>query len=311
MDEWNTLLAEADSALGVLADLRVSASLVMLILVALGVRRLERLRRARAAAGHLSRRTRWRTMMNRLQSSPAARAVTARLHAVRRSASQSSAARLGEVTPALAALRVHPARAALLAVAALSLVVFVVAGGSALFGLPTAPAAGWGLLIAAGCVAALRALAVRDGQSRLAQAPVVVEAVVPVETVDAAPQADPERDRRTLQAVLAFGASDASSAAGSTAVEPEAVTAAVPVVTPGVLPGSVVIPSVPRPTYLDAPEMVRPAPVPLAVEDAPAASGRIKDGVRTEVEVDAISPTAARDIAALDLDSVLARRRAS
>ncbi|WP_343282031.1 hypothetical protein AAG742_08315 [Micrococcus sp. 2A] len=314
MDEWNTLVAELDSALGVFAGLKVSASVVMLVLVAVGVGRLVHRRRARAAA---ARPNRWRTFMTtRVQSSPAARALARRL----------SAARLAEVSPELSRLHVRRDRAAVALVGALALVVFLVTGMGALFGASSAAAAGWSLLIAAASLGGLRALALRDRAADRPAAPAddALTGAAPAEDADAtAPHADPARDRRTLETVLAFGAPAAAPAAEETGTAgvvdgreaearavPEAPRSAAPAVPSG--HGSVVIPAVPRPTYLDAPEMERPAPAPLEAAPVPATSGRIKDSLSPETaRAEDISPTAERDIAALDLDNVLARRRAS
>lgn len=328
MDEWNTLVAELDSALGVFAGLKVSASVVMLVLVAVGVGRLVHRRRARAAA---ARPNRWRTfMMTRVQSSPAARALARRLSAARRAAAQFSAARLAEVSPELSPelsrLHVRRDRAAVALVGALALVVFLVTGMGALFGASSAAAAGWSLLIAAASLGGLRALALRDRAADRPAAPAddALTGAAPAEDADAtAPHADPARDRRTLETVLAFGAPAAAPAAEETGTAgvvggrgaearavPEAPRSAAPAVPSG--HGSVVIPAVPRPTYLDAPEMERPAPAPLEAAPVPATSGRIKDSLSPETaRAEDISPTAERDIAALDLDNVLARRRAS
>ncbi|WP_298711596.1 hypothetical protein [uncultured Micrococcus sp.] len=314
MDEWNTLVAELDSALGVFAGLKVSASVVMLVLVAVGVGRLVHRRRARAAA---ARPNRWRTFMTtRVQSSPAARALARRL----------SAARLAEVSPELSRLHVRRDRAAVALVGALALVVFLVTGMGALFGASSAAAAGWSLLIAAASLGGLRALALRDRAADRPAAPAddALTGAAPAEDADAtAPHADPARDRRTLETVLAFGAPAAAPAAEETGTAgvvdgrgaetrpvPEALRSAAPAVPSG--HGCVVIPAVPRPTYLDAPEMERPAPAPLEAAPVPATSGRIKDSLSPETaRAEDISPTAERDIAALDLDNVLARRRAS
>ncbi|MCR8676555.1 hypothetical protein NWP10_12200, partial [Micrococcus sp. HG099] len=74
---------------------------------------------------------------------------------------------------------------------------------------------------------------------------------------------------------------------------------------------TVTLPVVPRPTYLDAPEMLRPAPAPLTAPDAAGSDVRLKDAARAAEREEALSATAEQDVAALDLDHVLARRRAS
>ena len=73
-------------------------------------------------------------------------------------------------------------------------------------------------------------------------------------------------------------------------------------------PRTVVLPTVPRPTYLDAPEMQRSAPARIETDEkAPSGDVRLADGV-SELQRRRQRAQAAP---ALDLDSVLARRRAS
>ena len=122
-----------------------------------------------------------------------------------------------------------------------------------------------------------------------------------------APAADPERDRRVLETVLAFETEAPRPAAAPAAprVEPVVVTASAAA---PAADRAVTIPAVPRPTYLDAPEMARPLPAPLETPAPTGADTRPQDAARTAD--DQISAAAEQDIAALDLDNVLARRRA-
>ncbi|MBY0180633.1 hypothetical protein H7J95_11955, partial [Micrococcus luteus] len=122
-----------------------------------------------------------------------------------------------------------------------------------------------------------------------------------------APPADPERDRRVLETVLAFETEAPRPAAAPAAprVEPVVVTASAAA---PAADRAVTIPTVPRPTYLDAPEMARPLPAPLETPAPTGADTRPQDAAGTAD--DQISAAAEQDIAALDLDNVLARRRA-
>ena len=102
-----------------------------------------------------------------------------------------------------------------------------------------------------------------------------------------------------ISATLGTLAAAGTAAPAADAVAPAAAPAADRAVT---------IPAVPRPTYLDAPEMARPLPAPLETPAPTGADTRPQDAARTAD--DQISAAAEQDIAALDLDNVLARRRA-
>ena len=185
---------------------------------------------------------------------------------------------------------------------------FLVAGLAAAFGAGTLSLAGWSLLFAVAGLAGLRALAIRDRARRARPAAVVVpeRPAAPAAEERQAPPADPERDRRVLETVLAFETEAPRPAApAAPRVEPVVVTAS------SAAPAAdraVTIPAVPRPTYLDAPEMARPLPAPLETPAPTGADTRPQDAARTAD--DQISAAAEQDIAALDLDNVLARRRA-
>ena len=295
MDDTTTPASVGRAVFDALADARVSASLVILALVAYFAWRLV-VRRGRAASAP-ARPSKPRSTMHRLLSSPAARTLTDRFRGRRSGA---------------AGLRVRGGRTALFLAALAALAVFVVAGVAAAFGAGTAGLAGGSLLFAIASLAALRALAVRDRARRAPVAPVLAapaEAERPAAAE--APRADPERDRRVLETVLAFEDEAPRVVAESPAAVVEPVVVAASAVRAPETVDTVTIPAVPRPTYLDAPEMVRPAPAPLPAPAATGSDARLKDAARAAARDEEVSATAERDIAALDLDNVLARRRAS
>ena len=319
MDEWETLTAEADSALGVFERLSVSTSVVILALMALGIVWVVRRRReiaarvaARREAG-LPHPLRHRIQTTRRQASRTVDAVAQGLSSARR-----IPADLGS---RLAASGVPADRLALAAGALLGLLVFLGAGLAAVLGRPAGPLSAGGALVALGCLAALRVLAVRGRPHRRGTRPALDAVTAEQPALEAAPAIDRERDRRTLATVLALEDAETAPAAVLPAAPAPAVQAAeaAPAPAPERTPaGSLVIPAVPRPTYLDAPEMERPAPAPLVPEQAPASHTRLKDGPRPALpaQPDAETPEPLRigaeeDVAALDLDRVLARRRAS
>lgn len=243
--------------------------------------------------------------MHRLQSSPAVRALTARF-----SGRLSAAADAARAARGRTGLRIRWGRTALFLAALVALLVFLVAGLAAAFGAGTLSLAGWSLLFAVAGLAGLRALAVRDRTRRARPAAAVVvpeRPAAPAAEERQAPPADPERDRRVLETVLAFETEAPRPAAAPAAprVEPVVVTASAAA---PAADRAVTIPAVPRPTYLDAPEMARPLPAPLETPAPTGADTRLQDAARTAD--DQISAAAEQDIAALDLDNVLARRRA-
>ena len=303
MDETTAPTTAVQAALDALADARVSASLVIVALVAFLAWRLV-LRRHRLASAP-ARPSMPRSFMHRLQSSPAVRALTARL-----SGRLSAAADAARTARGRTGLHIRWGRTALFLAALVALLVFLVAGLAAAFGAGTLALAGWSLLFAVAGLAGLRALAVRDRtrRARPAAAVVVPECpTAPAAEERQAPPADPERDRRVLETVLAFETEAPRPAAAPAAsrVEPVVVTASAAA---PAADRAVTIPAVPRPTYLDAPEMARPLPAPLETPAPTGADTRPQDAARTAD--DQISAAAEQDIAALDLDNVLARRRA-
>lgn len=305
MDETTAPTTAVQAALDALADARVSASLVIVALVAFLAWRLV-LRRHRLASAP-ARPSMPRSFMHRLQSSPAVRALTARL-----SGRLSAAADAARTARGRTGLHIRWGRTALFLAALVALLVFLVAGLAAAFGAGTLALVGWSLLFAVAGLAGLRALAVRGDRTRRARpAAAVVDPerpAAPAAEEREAPAADPERDRRVLETVLAFETEAPRPAAAPAAsrVEPVVVTAS-----SAAAPAAdraVTIPAVPRPTYLDAPEMARPLPAPLETPAPTGADTRLTDAAHTAD--DQISAAAEQDIAALDLDNVLARRRA-
>lgn len=303
MDETTAPTRAVQAALDALADARVSASLVIVALVAFLAWRLV-LRRHRLASAP-ARPSMPRSFMHRLQSSPAVRALTARF-----SGRLSAAADAARAARGRTGLHIRWGRTALFLAALVALLVFLVAGLAAAFGAGTLALAGWSLLFAVAGLAGLRALAVRDRTRRARPAAAVVvpeRPAAPAAEERQAPPADPERDRRVLETVLAFETEAPRPAAAPAAprVEPVVVTASAAA---PAADRAVTIPAVPRPTYLDAPEMARPLPAPLETPAPTGADTRPQDAARTAD--DQISAAAEQDIAALDLDNVLARRRA-
>ena len=303
MDETTAPTRAVQAALDALADARVSASLVIVALVAFLAWRLV-LRRHRLASAP-ARPSMPRSFMHRLQSSPAVRALTARF-----SGRLSAAADAARTARGRTGLHIRWGRTALFLAALVALLVFLVAGLAAAFGAGTLALAGWSLLFAVAGLAGLRALAVRDRTRRARPAAAVVvpeRPAAPAAEEREAPAADPERDRRVLETVLAFETEAPRPAAAPAAprVEPVVVTASAAA---PAADRAVTIPAVPRPTYLDAPEMARPLPAPLETPAPTGADTRLPDAARTAD--DQISAAAEQDIAALDLDNVLARRRA-
>ncbi|MGW3945717.1 hypothetical protein ACWEBH_06120 [Micrococcus endophyticus] len=306
MEDTTAPASAGRAALDALADARVSASFVILALVAYFAWRLVvRRRRVESAP---ARPTMLRSTMHRLQSSPAVRALTERLSG-RVSGLADSARAAGRRT---AGLQVRWGRTALFLAALAALAVALVAGVAAAFGAGTASLAGACLLFAVAAVAGLRALAVRDRARRAPAAVVEAPAEAAPHAAPEAPRVDPERDRRVFETVLGLedeaarvsAAAPAAPAAAPTVVAASAVRA--PQAT-----DTVTLPVVPRPTYLDAPEMLRPAPAPLTAPEAAGSDVRLKDAARAAEREEALSATAEQDVAALDLDHVLARRRAS
>ncbi|PNL18423.1 hypothetical protein [Micrococcus sp. FDAARGOS_333] len=337
MDEINTLAAELNAVLGVFSDLRVSASLVILALilwlgwnVVTAERRRADAREAHAAEAAASPAAdaavdsasttspQEGTPMTSA-SAPAPKRRTFRLPAVRRPSFDTRRA-----APA-GGFRVRWGRTALFLAAVALAVTFLVTGVAAAFGAETVTVAGWSLLGALAAVATLRVLAVRERKARRAaraaraeahRAPAHIARGVHVAR-SAGRTAEPAVERTGTAAPVA--AAPAEKAAPSVDVRPAAAQAAqteasvaeqaLPVrVEEAQKPRTVVLPTVPRPTYLDAPEMQRSAPARIeTAEKVPSGDVRLAEGV-SELQRRRLRDQATP---ALDLDSVLARRRAS
>ena len=141
MDETTAPTRAVQAALDALADARVSASLVIVALVAFLAWRLV-LRRHRLASAP-ARPSMPRSFMHRLQSSPAVRALTARF-----SGRLSAAADAARAARGRTGLHIRWGRTALFLAALVALLVFLVAGLAAAFGAGTLALAGWSLLFA-------------------------------------------------------------------------------------------------------------------------------------------------------------------
>ena len=149
MDETTAPTRAVQAALDALADARVSASLVIVALVAFLAWRLV-LRRHRLASAP-ARPSMPRSFMHRLQSSPAVRALTARF-----SGRLSAAADAARAARGRTGLHIRWGRTALFLAALVALLVFLVAGLAAAFGAGTLALAGWSLLFAVAGLAGLR-----------------------------------------------------------------------------------------------------------------------------------------------------------
>ena len=348
MDEINTLAAELNAVLGVFSDLRISASLVILALILWlgwkvvtveGIRSAARDARASeaaaspaadAAADSASTTSPQEGTPMTSASAPAPERRTFRRPAVPRPAFAARRA----AAPA-GGFRVRWGRTALFLAAVALAVTFLVTGVAAAFGAETVTLAGWSLLGTAAAVGALRMLAVRDRRARRAARAARARAEAHRAPAHIARGAHVARAAARAAEPAAQAPATAQEAAAVPAVEETAPAATAPAPsvaarTPAAqqaqadvpaaeqaLPAvveqteprrTVVLPTVPRPTYLDAPEMQRSAPARIEAEaKAPSADVRLADGVSV------LQRRRARAQAApsLDLDSVLARRRAS
>ncbi|XNY99418.1 hypothetical protein ACL90Y_06430 [Micrococcus luteus] len=343
MDEINTLAAELNAVLGVFSDLRISASLVILVLILWlgwkvvtveGNRSAARDARAAetaaspaadAAADSASTTSPQEGTPMTSASAPAPERRTFRLPTVRRPAfaARRAAASAG-------GFRVRWGRTALFLAAVALAVTFLVTGVAAAFGAETVTLAGWSLLGTVAAVGALRLLAVRDRRARRAaraararaeahRAPAhiargahvaraAVRAAEPVAEASVAAPAAGEETPAVVSAPAPSVAARAAAAQQAPADAPAAEETLPPVVEQAEPRRTVVLPTVPRPTYLDAPEMQRSAPARIETEPkAPSGDVRLAEGV-SELQRRRARAQAAPS---LDLDSVLARRRAS
>ena len=206
-------------------------------------------------------------------------------------------------------------RTAIFAVAALALLTAVITGLAALFGAATGAVAGISLGIAVLGVVGLRLLALRDRKPRTDRQieAAFEEAASPVSTggvFDASASA-PWAVHTTSSGTTASTpqAAEATTAQDTTTADSTA-TESAPLAAPGrsTEKPQATLPSVPRPTYLDAPEAIRPEQKPLELPEVKAAQPgtRLKDGVSAEYQA-RVQASAQRT---MDLDKVLERRRA-
>jgi hypothetical protein len=291
VDAGTGILEESLSlALGYLPDIHLHASLVLCALVTLWLIAIHR----RASHQPPSRSHRRKFMSRNSQSTPGG--------AVRSRETSGSG------------FRIKWDRTIIALVALLALVTTLVAGLAAAFGAATGLLATISALVAVAGVASLRALALRDRKRRrdvrIEQA--FTEAMNPAQA-EAVPAGPAGHGSTTV-----FDA-----ASGTTGDRPDQIDDATPPsghrADTNQVPASenaqadraddpAVRPGVPRPTYLDAAEAHRPAPVPLAPPEVPVyqPGTKLKAGVSDEY-LARVQATANRP---LDLDKVLERRRA-
>ncbi|MFC4428288.1 hypothetical protein [Citricoccus alkalitolerans] len=209
--------------------------------------------------------------------------------------------------------RVKWDRTIIAAVAVLAALTFLGTGIAAAFGAGTLLVSGIAAAVAVAGVATLRTLALRDRKKRkdrriesafdeamnpgLPTSERTVPTTGPTRVFDAAAGSTSGRGAATAPAEKAVSAPSTEQTA------PEQVTRDA-----GADESASALPSVPRPTYLDAAEAHRVAPAPIAKPEAPQASPgvKLKAGVSAEYRAK-VEATANRT---LDLDKVLERRRA-
>lgn len=310
-----SLVTSLSDALSLLPDIRIHASLVLCALVLGWMVAIHR----KADAPQPTRRTRRKTMPSTIQNGsdahPGESTASVPSSGPRRSiVSLARAARPagGSTAVSSGSFSIRWDRTVIALVAVLALLTALVTGVAALLGAPTAAVAGISLGVAVLGVAGLRLLALRDRKRRTDRQIEAAfdEAILPSTTsrvfdADAsAPWAVRPTAEPTGVPAAEAGEQDERSTAGEAAsAQPAATTAAAPArSTAGTLP------SVPRPTYLDAPEAIRPDQQPLEAAQVKTAQPgtRLKDGVSPEYAA-RVQSTANRT---LDLDKVLERRRA-
>ncbi|NUL46191.1 hypothetical protein F7P69_13450 [Cellulosimicrobium funkei] len=209
--------------------------------------------------------------------------------------------------------RVKWDRTIIAAVAVLATLTFLGTGIAAAFGAGTLLVSGIAAALAVAGVAALRALALRDRKKRTDRRieSAFDEAMSPGLPM-AAPTAPLAGPTRVFDAAAGptSGRGAATVPAEKPATAPSTESAAAEEVTrdAGADESASALPSVPRPTYLDAAEAPRELPAPMAKPESPQVGPgvKLKAGVSAEYRAK-VEATANR---ALDLDKVLERRRA-
>lgn len=203
-------------------------------------------------------------------------------------------------------------RTVLAALALVASLTFIGTGLAAAFGAGTLLIAGLSALVAVAAVATLRALAVRDRKKRADRR---IEHAFDEAMSPALPAADPVVSGAGSTPVFdaASGAAGTDGTRSKTVAPSDRPAADSPdrqdnAPAESTASDAAVLPSVPRPTYLDAREARRPEPAPLMTPEAPKASPgvKLKSGVSAEYRA-TLEATAHRT---LDLDKVLERRRA-
>lgn len=212
-----------------------------------------------------------------------------------------------------AGFRVKWDRTIIAAVAVLATLTFLGTGIAAAFGAGTLLVSGIAAAVAVAGLATLRALALQDRKRRKDRRieSAFDDAMNPVlpNTAPAAPTTGPTR---------VFDAAAGSTSGRGVATAPAEKPATAPTIGRDATEqvsreaaadeSASALPSVPRPTYLDAEEAHRLVPAPMAKPASPQASPgvKLKSGVSAEYRAQ-VEATANRT---LDLDKVLERRRA-
>lgn len=223
-------------------------------------------------------------------------------------------------SPDAPAFRMRWGRTAVFLVAVLALATFLVTGIASAFGAATVTVAGVALLVGVGSLATLRTLAVRDVRRRRAARveEAFAEATSPSRPVrtsaPASVSAGTEAERETsLFDHQPETAAEHRADEPSATAEPAENAASAEIAESGQSDVTSddkrpAVARVPRPMYLEADEVTRPQPEPLAPEAEPTASSsvQLKDGVSAEYQ----AQLTARANRRLDLDKVLERRRA-
>ncbi|VXB60428.1 hypothetical protein [Citricoccus sp. K5] len=208
--------------------------------------------------------------------------------------------------------RVKWDRTIIAAVAVLATLTFLGTGIAAAFGAGTLLVSGIAAAVAVAGVVTLRALALRDRKKRKDRR---IESAFEDAMNPGLPAAEPTAPAAGPTRV--FDAAAGSTSGRAAAVEPVEKPATAPTAEhvteqvsrdAGADESASALPSVPRPTYLDAAEAHRVVPAPLPKPEAPLASPgvKLKSGVSAEYRAK-VEATANRT---LDLDKVLERRRA-
>lgn len=195
-------------------------------------------------------------------------------------------------------------RLSVFAVGALALVVAVISAVAGLFGASTWLTAGVSALITAACYGALRGLAMLDSKKRARERERLSISEGLETTIATYPAAGPRSTpvANNNDQVFDFADEPAQQQQQQDVVqEVEEPVADAPQPIPARVP-------LPRPMYLDAPEVEREAPEPLATpqDPSPSADVQLSDGVSSQYQEKISEKANTR----LDLDKVLNRRRA-